>query len=58
MLAITYFAEVWGELTFTAASGQVWMLPFLVYLNVVNTQKVNKWVIWGVISLLLGYPNG
>ena len=58
MLTLTYVAEIWGELTLTAGFGQVWMLPFLIYLDVVNTQKVNKWVVWGVTSLLLSYPNG
>jgi hypothetical protein len=58
MVAMTYGAEVWGELTLTSMSGQIWMLPFLIYLNIVNTQKVNKWIIWAVISLLLSYPNG
>jgi hypothetical protein len=58
MLLITYLAEVWGQLTLTAAIGQVWMLPFLVYLEVANTQKAHKWVVWAVISLLLSYPNG
>src|ERR1700760_2709737 len=58
MLLLTYVAEIWGELTLTSMIGQIWMLPFLIYLNVVNTQKVHKWVVWAVISLLLSYPNG
>jgi hypothetical protein len=58
MLLLTYVAEIWGELTLTSGFGQIWMLPFLIYLVIVNTQKVNKWVIWAVISLLLSYPNG
>lgn len=57
MLGITYFAEVIGELTIVALSGQIWLLPFMIYLNIVNTSKVSKWVVWAVISLLLGYPN-
>ena len=58
MLGLTYVAEIWGELTFTAALGQFWLLPFLVVLNVVDITKVNKWTVWAVITLLLGYPNG
>lgn len=58
MLAITYLAEVFKELTFIAMSGQFWTLPFLIYLNVVDTTEVNRWVLYTVISLLLIYPNG
>ncbi|KAF3803869.1 putative transporter [Colletotrichum gloeosporioides] len=57
MLAITYLAEVFKELTFIAMSGQFWTLPFLIYLNVVDTTEVNRWVLYTVISLLLIYPN-
>lgn len=57
MLGITYVGEIWGELTFTALSGQIWALPFLIYFNVIDTTKTNKWVIWAVTTLLLGYPN-
>ncbi|KAJ3942964.1 uncharacterized protein N0V96_007196 [Colletotrichum fioriniae] len=57
MLAITYLGEVIGELTFVSMSGQVWALPFLIYLNVVDTSGVNRWVLYSVITLLLMYPN-
>lgn len=57
MLGITYFAEVIGELTFVALTGQIWLLPFMIYLNIVNTSKVSKWIVWAVITLLLSYPN-
>ncbi|KAK2031340.1 phthalate transporter [Colletotrichum zoysiae] len=58
MLAITYLDEVLGELTFVSMSGQVWALPFLIYLNVVNISEVNRWVLYAVITVLLMYPNG
>lgn len=58
MLALTYLAEVWGELTLTAMIGQIWALPFVVYLAVANTATANKWVIFAVTTLLLGYPSG
>ncbi|KAK5997060.1 putative transporter [Cladobotryum mycophilum] len=57
MLALTYIAEIWNELTLTSLMGQIWLLPFLIYLNVVDTTTVNKWVLWAIISLLLAYPN-
>jgi hypothetical protein len=58
MLGLTYVAEIWNELTLTSMLGQIWLLPFLVYLNVVNTTKVDKWIVWAVMTLLLSYPNG
>ncbi|KAL7793697.1 MFS general substrate transporter [Trichoderma ceciliae] len=57
MLALTYFAEFVNELTMTALLGQIWVLPFLIYLNVADSQEVNKLVFWVVVSLLLAYPN-
>lgn len=57
MLGITYFGEIFNELTLIAASGQIWALPFLIYLNCVDTTGVNRWVIYAVTTLLLGYPN-
>lgn len=58
MLSLTYISEMTGQLTIVALVGQVWALPFLIYLNVVNTQQINKWVFWSVLTLLLSYPNG
>ncbi|KAF1813445.1 phthalate transporter [Eremomyces bilateralis CBS 781.70] len=57
MFAITVVAETWGQLAFTALAGQIWILPFLIYLNIVDTTKVSRWTIWAVTSLLLAYPN-
>ncbi|KAF2400138.1 MFS general substrate transporter [Trichodelitschia bisporula] len=57
MLALSYFAEWTGELTLTSMVGQVWLLPFLIALNVMNTQKINRWTLWTVTTLLLAYPN-
>lgn len=58
MLLLTYVAEIWGELTLTSAFGQVWALPFLVVLNVININKINKWTAFGIMSGLLAYPSG
>jgi hypothetical protein len=57
MLTLSYLSEITRELTFHAMIGQIWSLPFLIYLSLVDVKKVSKWVIWGVITLLLGYPN-
>lgn len=57
MLGLTYLAEYLGELTLVAVLAQIWALPFLIYTNVVDTTTVNRWVVFAVITLLLGYPN-
>lgn len=58
MMALTYASETVGELTLISMLGQVWALPFLVYLYVVDINSVNKWVAWVVMTLLLAYPSG
>lgn len=58
MLGLTYAGEVFCELTFTALIGQIWALPFLLFLNVFDINSINKWVAWGVMTLLLCYPSG
>lgn len=58
MLATTYAAEAFRQLTFVALVGQFWILPFLIYLNVADTSSASRWTIWAVTTLLLGYPNG
>jgi len=57
MLALTYAAEIFGELTLFSLSGQIWALPFLIWLNVSYSAKSNKWVVFTIISLLLSYPS-
>ncbi|KAI5863727.1 MFS general substrate transporter [Durotheca rogersii] len=57
MLALSYAAEIFGELTLMSMVGQIWALPFLIYLNVVDMTTTSRWVIWTVTTLLLGYPN-
>ena len=58
MLCLTYAAEIFGELTFIAMIGQIWALPAIVLINVIDINKVNKWVAWGVMTILLSYPSG
>ncbi len=58
MLGLTYLAEHLRSLSLVALLAQIWALPFIIYLNVVDTTTVNKWVIFAVITLLLGYPSG
>ena len=58
MLALTYVAEIWNELTLTALFGQIWALPFVVYIYIVDITKINKWKAFGIMTLLLSYPSG
>ncbi|RDL40692.1 MFS general substrate transporter [Venustampulla echinocandica] len=57
MLILTYSAEIFGELTFHAAASQVWALPALVFLYVVDINKINKWNAFGLMTFLLSYPS-
>ncbi|KAJ4147153.1 hypothetical protein LMH87_001698 [Akanthomyces muscarius] len=57
MLGLTYLAEHMRSLSLVALLAQIWALPFIIYLNVVNTATVNKWIMFAVITLLLGYPS-
>ncbi|KAI1391690.1 MFS general substrate transporter [Hypoxylon trugodes] len=58
MMALSTLAEYTGQLAACASIFQVWCLPFLIYLRVVDTTKVSKWLTWGMISLLLAAPLG
>ncbi|KAL5325792.1 hypothetical protein ACEPPN_006925 [Leptodophora sp. 'Broadleaf-Isolate-01'] len=57
MLALTYAGEVFGELTLTALIGQIWALPFLIFINLVDINEINKWLAWAIMTALLCYPN-
>jgi hypothetical protein len=58
MLGLTYAAEVFGELTLVALIGQLWALPFLVFIYLVDISSINKWAAWGIMTALLMYPSG
>ncbi|RDW68164.1 MFS general substrate transporter-67 [Coleophoma cylindrospora] len=57
MLSLTYAGEVFSELTFTALVGQFWALPFLIFIYVVDMNKINKWLAWAIMTGLLSYPS-
>ncbi|KAG4430477.1 hypothetical protein IFR05_014039 [Cadophora sp. M221] len=57
MLALTYAGEVFRELTLTALIGQIWALPFLIFINLVDINEINKWLAWAIMTALLCYPN-
>ncbi|KAJ5194774.1 Major facilitator superfamily domain general substrate transporter [Penicillium cinerascens] len=57
MLSLTYLSEVLGELSLVSLFGQIWTLPFVVYLYMVDINTANRWAVWVVMTLLLGFPN-
>ncbi|OQO08564.1 hypothetical protein B0A48_06434 [Cryoendolithus antarcticus] len=42
MLALKYSAEIFGELTLHTMFGQIWAIPFLVFLSVADIAHTNK----------------
>ncbi|KAL1862786.1 hypothetical protein VTK73DRAFT_6645 [Phialemonium thermophilum] len=56
MLALATLSEFTGQLAACASLFQLWCLPFLIYLEVVDTTKASKWLTWAMISLLLAAP--
>ena len=57
MLALSYSAEIYQELTFHSLTSQIWAIPFLAYLALTDIAHANKWIVWAIITLLLSFPN-
>ena len=45
MLGLSYSSETFGELTFHGLFGQIWAIPFLIYLVVPEVHATSKWII-------------
>lgn len=58
LIIVTYVSEIVEERSLIGPFGQVWAVPFLVWLYVVDITTVKKWVVWTVITLLLSFPSG
>ncbi|KAF4952274.1 hypothetical protein FGADI_6895 [Fusarium gaditjirri] len=56
LLLISYLAEKWNERSLLGLAVQIWKLPFIIYLYVVDMSTVNRWVSFAVLTLLLGSP--
>ncbi|GFN18793.1 hypothetical protein AtubIFM55763_002786 [Aspergillus tubingensis] len=56
-ILLTYAGEIFGSLAWMGVVAQLWCLPFLIYMNVVNLSEANKWIVWSVLTLFLGFPN-
>ncbi|GAT28573.1 MFS transporter [Aspergillus luchuensis] len=57
-ILLTYGGEIFGSLAWMGVVAQLWCLPFLIYMNVVDLSEANKWIVWSVLTLFLGFPNG
>ena len=57
MLVLTYSAEAYGQISFIAMIGQLWAMPFLLYLVNTDLSDKNKWAAWAFLTLLLAFPN-
>ncbi|KAF4501222.1 nicotinamide mononucleotide permease [Fusarium agapanthi] len=58
LLLVSYLAEKWNERSLLGLAVQIWKLPFMIYLYVVDMSTVNRWVSFAVLTLLLGSPTG
>ncbi|KAF7194123.1 putative transporter [Pseudocercospora fuligena] len=57
MLALSYSSEVFGNLSLHAAIGQIWAIPFLIFLIFTDVEHTQPWLIWIMVTLLLSWPN-
>ncbi|GLA05031.1 hypothetical protein AnigIFM60653_005100 [Aspergillus niger] len=56
-ILLTYAGEIFGSLAWMGVLAQLWCLPFLIYMNVVDLSQTNKWIVWSILTLFLGFPN-
>ncbi|KAK3372658.1 major facilitator superfamily domain-containing protein [Podospora didyma] len=56
MLIITYVSEMIGQLALVAVVPQIWCIPFLLWFRFVDTTAVSKWMVWLLLTILLGSP--
>lgn len=57
MLLFTYLAEVFSNLSIFGLLAQLWALPFLVFLYVVDINAINRWTAFAIMTVLLSYPS-
>ncbi|CCF43941.1 phthalate transporter, partial [Colletotrichum higginsianum] len=56
MMLLLWTAERTKQLLAWSAFSQIWMLPFLIWLRVVDTTKASRWTVWIVMTLMLTKP--
>lgn len=57
MLGITLFADAIGKLALGGVIAQLWIMPFLVSLYIIDNTTASKWTIWIITTILLSVPN-
>ncbi|KFY10147.1 hypothetical protein V492_05160 [Pseudogymnoascus sp. VKM F-4246] len=57
MLGITLFSDYIGKLSLAGIIGQIWALPFLISLYIIDSTTASKWTIWAITTLLICFPN-
>ncbi|KAL4895867.1 major facilitator superfamily domain-containing protein [Aspergillus ambiguus] len=56
-ILLTYISEIFETLAWTGAAAQLWFLPMLLYMNIVDFTQTPKWSAWTVLTMFLSYPN-
>lgn len=57
IVGLTYLSERLDERALVCMLSQLWALPFLVFLYVVDVSQISRWAAWGMLTLLLAYPS-
>lgn len=57
IMGITYLSDLLDERALVAMISQIWALPFLIFLYVVDVTQINRWAAWMILTLLLAYPS-
>lgn len=57
MLTVTYAGEIFTQLAIVSMLCQCWTLPFMIYMNVADITKANRWIVWIVLTLLISKPS-
>lgn len=57
MLGITFFADAIGKPATAGVIAQLWVMPFLISLYIIDSTTASKWTIWAITTLLLSFPN-
>jgi hypothetical protein len=57
LFVLTYLSEKWNERSLTSMTVQFWKLIFLIVLYLVDITKLNPWVAYTFLALLLCSPS-
>lgn len=57
-IILTYASEIFETLAWTGAAAQLWLLPMLLYMNIVDFSQSTRWAAWTVLTMFLAFPSG